>query len=176
MKRRIRVDRFGSLLALLAVVLLAVSCADEAQAGVLSISAARVDRPANPDVAAVRLTIENGTGTSDALVAVSSPDAARASVHRSGVDDAGRATMEPVERLELPAGEAVEFAPGGLHVMLEEPVSDLQVGDEISLTFTFENAGERTIARACGRTGHERRRDGGTPWLSSPGPGDGSSV
>ena len=93
----------------------------------------------------MRLTIENRTDTSDTLIAVSTPDASRASVHRSVVDEAGRSTMEPVDQLEVPAGETIEFAPGGLHVMLDEPTRDLQVGDEISLTFTFEVAGDRTL-------------------------------
>lgn len=132
-----------------ALLLMTSGCATEsggADTTTIEIRSAFVDRPANPTLAAVRMTIDNTTGEDDTLVAVASADAARASVHRSGTDDDGRSTMEPVERLELPAGQTVEFAPGGLHVMLEDPIRDLEIGDEISLTLTFERSGTQTIS------------------------------
>lgn len=146
---RWRSRRWPVVLTVLLAATTVVGCTDDAggsEGTELSVHGVRVDRPANPSVAAVRLTIENGTDTDDALISVSSPDAERASVHRSVVDDAGRSTMEPVDRLDVPAGTTIEFAPGGLHVMLDEPTMDLQVGDEVSLTFTFENAGDHTMS------------------------------
>ena len=146
---RWRLRRWPVVLAVLLAATTAVGCTQDiggSEGTDLSVRGVRVDRPANPSVAAVRLTIENETDTGDALIAVSSPDATRASVHRSVVDDAGRSTMEPVDRLEVPAETTIEFAPGGLHVMLDEPTRDLQVADEITLTFTFENAGDHTMS------------------------------
>ena len=37
------------------------------------------------------------------------------------VDGAGMAAMKPVDQVELPAGDTVEFKPGGYHVMLMRP-------------------------------------------------------
>lgn len=57
----------------------------------------------------------------------------------------GQMTMQPIESLELPAGETVSLEPGGYHIMLIELVAPLETGEEIEVTLTFENAGERTI-------------------------------
>jgi copper(I)-binding protein len=57
----------------------------------------------------------------------------------------GQMTMRPIDSLELPAGEAVTLEPGGYHIMLIDLVAPLETGQEIEVTLTFENAGERTI-------------------------------
>lgn len=132
-------------LAALAPLLLLAACGgSDGGDGTLRVEGARVDRPANPKVAAVRMEIVNETGADDELVAVSSPDG-DASIHRSTTDDAGMASMDHVETLPLPDGETTEFAPGGLHVMLDEPDRVLEVGDEIELTLTFEDAEPQTL-------------------------------
>jgi copper(I)-binding protein len=50
-------------------------------------------------------------------------------------------TMENITCLTVPAGGEVEFAPGGLHVMLLGLASPLKEGDMFSLHLTFDNAG-----------------------------------
>lgn len=60
-------------------------------------------------------------------------------------DDMGAMTMRPVEAIDLPAGEAVALEPGGLHIMLIDLVEPLEVGDEVDLTLTFEEAGEQPV-------------------------------
>ena len=57
----------------------------------------------------------------------------------------GQMTMQPIDSLELPAGETVALEPGGYHIMLIDLVAPLETGQEIEVTLTFENAGERTI-------------------------------
>ncbi len=49
--------------------------------------------------------------------------------------------MVPVDRIELPAGEAVALAPGGLHIMLLELPAPLELDQTFTLTLTFEQAG-----------------------------------
>ena len=114
----------------------------DAPAGVVSVSDATIDWPANPSVAAVRMVVRNDTPTADTLTAVSSPIAASATVHRTETDAAGRSTMEAEPRLAIPARSSVTFAPSGLHVMLTGITEDLQVGDEVKLTLTLEHAGK----------------------------------
>ena len=53
--------------------------------------------------------------------------------------------MVKQENVPVPAGEKVEFAPGGLHVMLIGLNADLVVGDTIEVTLSFEKAGEITL-------------------------------
>ncbi|MGN6694436.1 MAG: copper chaperone PCu(A)C [Aquihabitans sp.] len=109
--------------------------------GTMQVARATIDWPANPKTAAVRMVVENGTDTDDTLLSVSSPVAARTTIHRTETDDAGRSTMTEQEDLPVPADSEVTFAPGGLHVMLSGITKDLEVGDEVALTLTFEHAG-----------------------------------
>lgn len=55
-------------------------------------------------------------------------------IHETRLEE-GRARMVARERLELLPGETVLLAPGGLHLMLMNPVSDLALGAEIPLAF-----------------------------------------
>lgn len=116
--------------------------------GQLTVKDATIDWPANPNLAAVRLSIHNDTPTDDVLIGATSPRAARVSIHRSVTDDGGRSTMKHVERLDVPAGEVVLFEAGGLHVMLEDPAPELEVGDKVNVTLEFKSAGKRTVSAA----------------------------
>lgn len=53
--------------------------------------------------------------------------------------------MEPIARLEIPAGGTVQLAPGGYHIMLIGLTKDLNVGDTVQVTLKFENAGDVTV-------------------------------
>lgn len=61
------------------------------------------------------------------------------------VDPAAPMTMEPVDRIELPADETVSLEPGGLHAMLIDLVAPLSAGDTFTLTLTFAEAGDREV-------------------------------
>jgi copper(I)-binding protein len=133
----------------LGAVLLAglTACGPAAQGdeqGVLEVVDPFLDLPPNPSLAAVRLEIANGTGTADALVAVSSTDG-EASLHRSDLDDAGRSVMTPVDRIVVPARSTVVFEPGGLHLMLDDIERELQVGDVVPFDLVFEHGGTVSI-------------------------------
>lgn len=135
-----------ALIAVLAVVLAACgSDAGAERSGALTVTDATVDVPANPSQAAVRLVIDNQSDVDDELLSVSSPVAGGAAVHRSEVDDEGRATMSEVKGLSVPADEQVRFEPGGLHVMLTELNQPLAAGDTFDLVLTFAEAGEQTV-------------------------------
>lgn len=133
-------------LALLGLALVAgcSSSAGSTHDGELVVIDATIDWPANPDLAAVRLTIRNGTDSDDVLVGVSSR-VAEASVHRSETDVEGRSTMTAVDRLDVPAGDTVRFQGGGLHVMLRNPSLPLEIGDTVTVTLMFERGGERSV-------------------------------
>lgn len=57
----------------------------------------------------------------------------------------GEMTMQPIDSLELPAGDTVVLEPGSYHIMLIDLVAPLETGQEIEVTLTFENAGERVV-------------------------------
>lgn len=114
---------------------------EEAATGRITVTDATVDLPANPSVGAVRMVIRNGTGTNDVLESVASPVAETVTVHRTTTDDQDRSVMTEEESLPIPARSSVTFAPGGLHVMLTGITDELEVGDDVDLTLTFEHAG-----------------------------------
>jgi hypothetical protein len=76
------------------------------------------------------------------LVGVASPAAASAEVHEMRHQD-GVMRMRRVEALDLPAGEAVQLAPGGYHVMLFDLREPLEAGRQVALTLEIEIAGRR---------------------------------
>lgn len=89
---------------------------------------------------AVYLHIHNAELTADRLLSVSTPAAARASIHQTSTGG-GVVRMRPAGPVPVPAGAAVEMKPGGLHVMLSGLKGPLQPGRLLPLTLRFERAG-----------------------------------
>jgi copper(I)-binding protein len=74
------------------------------------------------------------------LVGVSSPVAAVAEIHEMKMDkDVMRMTALP-NGLDLSAGKAVEFKPGGYHVMLMDLKAPLAKDTTVPLTLMFQDA------------------------------------
>jgi copper(I)-binding protein len=97
--------------------------------------------PAGAKVGGGYLSIENTGTVADRLVSVSVPFAARSEIHEMAVKD-GIMTMRPLEKgVELPAGSKVEFKPGGYHIMFMELKQQLNQGEMMKGTLTFEKAG-----------------------------------
>jgi copper(I)-binding protein len=94
---------------------------------------------------AAYFTLRNEGAAADRLVGVAADRAGHAMAHTTTVDAQGVARMEHVMSLEVPAGGAVAFAPGGLHVMLMELDAPLREGETLALTLRFETGGETTV-------------------------------
>ena len=95
----------------------------------------------------IYLEVRNGGAADDRLIAVSTSLATRVELHRSTMED-GIHRMEKVESIVVPAGGAVELAPGGLHVMLIDLKFMLMAEETIPVTFTFERSGDITTGVA----------------------------
>lgn len=141
-----------TLLALVAVpALFLASCGSESSSnaaggsGKMTVTEVRVDVPANPSQAAVRMVIENGTDTDDELMSVTASVADGSMLHESVIDDDGRATMDMLDGLPVPAGETVTFEQGGLHVMLTGITDELAAGDTFDMDLAFAEAGTMTV-------------------------------
>jgi copper(I)-binding protein len=89
---------------------------------------------------AVYMTLEASGGQGDRLVAAASPDAARAELHTSTMEN-GVAKMRPLAAIEVAPGEPTVLEPGGPHVMLVGLGRKLVEGDTLPLSLTFEHAG-----------------------------------
>jgi periplasmic copper chaperone A len=146
-----RLTRLGGLLlATLVVASVAAACSSGSASIVVSDPWARASS-AMASAGAAYLTIENTGSAADALIGASSPAATTVEVHETVVmgspapgasGDSGMMGMQPVKRLEIPAGGSVELKPGSYHIMLIGLKQDLKVGDSIEITLTFEKVGE----------------------------------
>ncbi len=82
----------------------------------------------------MRITADKDT----ALVAASSPAARTMEVHEMKHEQ-GVMKMRAIDRLPLPAGKAVELAPGGYHLMLFDLSTRLEAGAIVPITLVFED-------------------------------------
>jgi periplasmic copper chaperone A len=73
------------------------------------------------------------------------PGSTEGSMSGSTMGGTGMMTMQPVDSVPVPAGGAVEFAPGGYHVMLIDLTTPLEVGTSFPLTLSFTKAGAVTV-------------------------------
>jgi copper(I)-binding protein len=140
--------RSHTLFLLLSLVLLAAcggGATNEPAAGGITIEEAWARPPvmAGGNGAAYFL-VRNDGDTADRLIAVTSP-LAMAEMHESVMAEDGTMAMNPVDGVDVPANSSVAFERGGLHIMFMGVAEPPAVGDTVSLTLTFENAGEITI-------------------------------
>lgn len=94
--------------------------------------------------AAYMLLHNHGT-EDDVLISASSDVADAVELHLSKMGDDGTMQMIQQEKIDLPADVEVELKPGSYHVMLIGLKQDLMAGSEITVTLTFEKAGEITL-------------------------------
>lgn len=114
---------------LLLWILASPACAGD----LLQVSAAWVrEAPPAATVHAAYMTLLNPGGSSVWIESVSSTDFAAAEIHRSRVED-GIARMQPVARLEIPAGGRLALEPGSYHLMLFNAARPLRTGDTVTL-------------------------------------------
>jgi hypothetical protein len=71
-------------------------------------------------------------------VSVTSPQFARVELHETRIED-GMARMRQLDGLDLPPGGRVTLAPGGLHLMLLEPVSAIVPPAHVTLRLRLDN-------------------------------------
>ena len=131
--------------------------------------------PMNADAGAVYFTIESDDDLTITGVSVSDDVAGRAELHETVMadmtddmsDDAmedsdmdedamddgdemdhdmgGAMMMQHVMTVDVPGGEAVDFEPGGLHVMLLDLPDPLELGETFELTLEVDGADSITV-------------------------------
>ncbi|MCG8443090.1 MAG: copper chaperone PCu(A)C [Caulobacterales bacterium] len=93
------------------------------------------------DVTAAYGRLHNPTDMDDRLLAAASPSASSVEIHTTE-DDGDVMRMVKLDGVDVPAGERVVLAPGGMHFMLFGVAGPLTPGQSVPLTLTFERAGE----------------------------------
>jgi copper(I)-binding protein len=103
----------------------------------------RATPPGQPNSAAF-MTLTNASPLPRALVSATSPAAKTVELHTHVKED-GIMRMRQVERIEIPAGQTVTLAPGGLHVMLIGLEKELKPGVSVDLSLSFDDGSEAKI-------------------------------
>ncbi|MFT4190307.1 MAG: copper chaperone PCu(A)C [Comamonas sp.] len=97
------------------------------------------------------------------LVAASSPVAGRVEIHEMKMEG-DVMKMRQVPSVALPAGQTVQLAPGGYHLMLLDLKQPLQAGDNVPLTLTIATGnGPGGTTRQVEVSAPVRPLGGGTP-------------
>ena len=94
--------------------------------------------------AAAYLTLQSDE--EEQLIGVSTPAAGHVTIHAVETDANGVSRMVEIEALNLPAGEPVTLAPGGMHLMLMALSEKLEEGTLLPLTLTFASGAKIDIS------------------------------
>jgi len=94
--------------------------------------------------AAAYFVVQNNAAQADRLLRVSTAIAQTAELHATTIEN-NVARMGLAPAIEVPANGSIEFKPGGYHVMLLNLTRPLTVGEKVTLTLSFEKAGEIAV-------------------------------
>lgn len=103
------------------------------------------EAPPNMKMLAGYLTIMNHSAAAKSLVAVASDQFEKVKIHKT-VHEAGVAKMIAQDSVEIGMHATVKFEPGGLHLMLINPKSQLKAGDKVGITLKFADGSEQQIS------------------------------
>lgn len=101
-------------------------------------------RPTTNEVSAAYLTVHN-SGGADTLVKVTTPLTSTVQLHEVITEGSSSKMQEKPGGFPVPANGVLELKPGGYHIMLMDLKAPISLGETVSLTLTFEKAGEVTI-------------------------------
>lgn len=92
------------------------------------------------------MILQNAGATDDRLVSAASDAAMRVELHsHKATGDGVMQMIEVEEGFAIPAGGTHALARGGDHVMLMGLAAPMRQGDTITVTLTFETAGDITV-------------------------------
>jgi copper(I)-binding protein len=102
-------------------------------------------RPSTGKTGAAYFTLTNHGTSDDTLLSAASDAAAKVQIHDMKMDG-NIMRMRKLDDLPLPAGQTVNVAPGGIHIMMIGLVKPLSQGDTIAMHLEFAKAGGIDVA------------------------------
>lgn len=90
------------------------------------------------------LTLRNTGAQAERLIQARANGAGAVEIHAT-TQHGDVMQMAPVEGVDLPAGESVTLAPGGVHLMLLDLAGPLAPGDTVALTLVFASGLELAV-------------------------------
>lgn len=119
------------------LVVLLSACAQETGPPV-SIDAVQLFAPMPGNTAGVAyFTIENRSDSAITVSHIDSPQYDDVQMHETIIDD-GISRMRAIESFQVDSGSSVDFAPGGKHVMLMKPTTNLSTGAAVTLEIHYD--------------------------------------
>ena len=95
----------------------------------------------------------NGTGRDIAIMGADSDACGMLMMHQSS-NKGGMSGMDMVEKVTVPAGAKVAFAPGGYHLMCESPTLKMKIGARVPVLLNLSDGTAVAVAFAVkGATG-----------------------
>ena len=139
--------RIGLLLAMSLIIAVLAACSGGVQGPNVTIEDVWArPSPAAEGTSAAYMMLKNSGSEADTLVKAAGTVSEAVEIHEMVMENEVM-KMRPVtgQRLDIPAGGAVELKPGGYHIMLIGLKQQLKPGDKIDLTLTFEKSGDKTV-------------------------------
>lgn len=104
----------------------------------ISVSEAWVrEAPPGARVLAGYARISNNGTTDVVLEDVSSDSFDMSMLHKSRMGEGHQMMMLHMKNVNIPAGQSIQFKPGGMHIMLMRPRKELKAGDDVLIVMKF---------------------------------------
>lgn len=100
--------------------------------------------PPAATVNAAYVQIHNPQARPQTIVDVTADCCAMAMLHHTRTHG-DKVSMDHLDALVIPAQSSVQLAPGGLHIMLMKAKTPLAVGNEVKITFSFDDGYTQAI-------------------------------
>lgn len=94
--------------------------------------------PPSVPVRAGYMSLFNPHQRAMAIVGIDSAAFARIEIHRT-IEQDGLMRMEPVEVLTLAPESGIRLEPGGLHLMMMQPLQPIRLGERIEVILRFDD-------------------------------------
>jgi copper(I)-binding protein len=88
-------------------------------------------------------TVQNNTGRDVTITGASSDACGMLMIHQSS-NKGGMSGMHMMEEVKVPAGGKIAFAPGGIHLMCEQP--RMKIGGKVPVTLHLAGGDSATVA------------------------------
>jgi hypothetical protein len=100
--------------------------------------------PAVSTSTAAYFVIQNSGNKDIALLAANTAAAQSTEIHQT-ISENGSSRMSHLHKLAIAAGTSINFEPGSFHLMLLKLSAPLREGQQIPITFSFDNGESLTI-------------------------------
>lgn len=90
--------------------------------------------------------IHNDSNEDLELIAGATPSYAHVMLHET-IEEDGMAKMVMADEMVIPAKSTIEFKPGGLHAMFEQPTHNIELGQTMEMELLFAN--QQKVAMHC---------------------------